>query len=83
MPEYRVSSSWYGLFLAAGTPDPIEKRWFDEVIPILNAADTKNIMTGMVVVAAQSASPQEAQTFLQSEIESWGQTIKATRVEVR
>jgi tripartite-type tricarboxylate transporter receptor subunit TctC len=74
-------STWYGLLVPAGTPQPVVTRLHDAMVRILAAPDVRNKFGSQGVEPATSA-PQEFKGYLQSEVAKWGRVIKASGMRV-
>jgi tripartite-type tricarboxylate transporter receptor subunit TctC len=73
---------WNGLFLPAGTPEPIVQRLHDATGATMNmpAVASRLGALGIAVVAPERRSSAYLTRFLASEIEKWGTMIKASGI---
>jgi len=71
---------WQGMFLPAGTPQPIVAKLASGVISILKQPDTVDrfAVLGMEIIAN---SPAEFRQVVASEIARWGKVIKAANIK--
>jgi len=68
-------STWYGLFVPAGTPRPVVERLNDTVRKIVTSDDVKQKFSPQGVEPA-SNSPEEFRAFLTAEIAKWAKVVK-------
>jgi tripartite-type tricarboxylate transporter receptor subunit TctC len=71
---------WSGFFLPKGTPAPIVERLHAATVDTLNTSSVQERLkgVGVTVVAADRRSPEYLRSFVDSEIEKWAATIKAS-----
>lgn len=69
-------STWYGLFVPAGTPQPVVERLNDTVRKIVNSDDVKQKFSPQGVEPA-SNSPEEFRAFLTAEIAKWAKVVRS------
>ena len=81
VPGFEVLG-WYGLLAPAGTPAPVIRKLFAEVVRILALADIKNLYLNGGLEAAVSASPAEFDAFIKSERDKWAKVIKAANIRI-
>jgi tripartite-type tricarboxylate transporter receptor subunit TctC len=74
-------STWYGLLVPAGTPQPAVTRLHEAMVRILAAPDVKEKFGSQGVEPAAS-TPQEFKGYLQAEVVKWGRVIKASGMRV-
>ena len=70
-------STWYGLWLPAGTPKNIVVRLNRETEKLLNSADALEQFNAQGVEPLHLPSEQFA-AYVRSEVEKWGKVIRAT-----
>jgi len=70
-------STWYGLLVPAGTPQPITARLNAEMTKILSSDATKEQFR-VQGLEATSTSPAEFGSYLRSEVDKWGKVVKAS-----
>lgn len=68
-------STWYGLYVPAGTPRPVVDRLNDAVRKIVSSDDVKQKF-GPQGVEPESSSPEEFRAFLTAEIAKWARIVK-------
>ncbi|MBI3043061.1 MAG: tripartite tricarboxylate transporter substrate binding protein [Betaproteobacteria bacterium] len=69
-------STWYGLYVPAGTPRPAVDRLNETVRKVVASADVKKRFSPQGVEPA-SNSPDEFRAFLIAEIGKWAKVVKA------
>lgn len=70
-------STWYGLLVPAGTPQPVIARLNAEMTKTLSSDATKEQFRAQGLEAT-STSPAEFGSYLRSEVEKWGKVVKAS-----
>lgn len=70
-------STWYGLLVAAGTPRPIVERLNAETGGVLRSSGVNEQFAAQGLEATPS-TPAEFGAYLRSEVEKWGQVIRAS-----
>jgi tripartite-type tricarboxylate transporter receptor subunit TctC len=75
---------WSGFFLPKGTPAPIVQRLHSATVDTLNTPSVQERLrgVGVTVVTADRRSPEYLKSFVESEIEKWADTIKASGVSL-
>ena len=74
-------STWYGLLVPAGTPQPVVKRLHAEMTKVLASSEVKERF-GAQGVEPASTSPEEFKAYLKSEVAKWAKVIKASGAKV-
>ena len=74
-------STWYGLVVPAGTPQPVVTRLHEALVRILAAPDVKEKFASQGVEPAAN-SPREFNDYLKAEVAKWGRVIKASGMRV-
>jgi tripartite-type tricarboxylate transporter receptor subunit TctC len=77
-----LADNWYGLVAPADTPAPILARLQSAAAQALNSPDVKERLAAQGAVAVGNSSA-EFQAYVKSEIERWGQVIKATGIKIK
>ncbi|MBI3937909.1 MAG: tripartite tricarboxylate transporter substrate binding protein [Betaproteobacteria bacterium] len=75
------SNTWAGLFLPAGTPQPVISRLHAEVARILSLADVKQKLASLAFEAVGN-DPQAFGHYVRSEIAKWARVIRQANVRV-
>ena len=73
---------WYGLLATGGTPAPVIKKLFAEVVRVLAQPDVKNLYANGGLDVTVSASPAEFTALIAREREKWAQVIKAANIRI-
>ncbi|MDD2728124.1 tripartite tricarboxylate transporter substrate binding protein [Malikia sp.] len=76
VPGYEASS-WFGLFVPAATPAPVQTRLHAALVKVLARPDVKKRMAeqGAEVV---SEKPEQFAAFIQAESLKWGKVVRAS-----
>jgi tripartite-type tricarboxylate transporter receptor subunit TctC len=72
--------NWWGLFVPAGTPQPIIGRLNAELVKIMRSPDVVDRFAGLGVEAL-SSTPEELTALVKAEIASFGRLIKAANIK--
>jgi tripartite-type tricarboxylate transporter receptor subunit TctC len=72
--------NWWGLFVPAGTPQPIIGRLNTELVKIMRAPDVVDRFAGLGVEAL-SSTPDELTALVKAEITNFGRLIKAANIK--
>ncbi|MEO8442552.1 MAG: tripartite tricarboxylate transporter substrate binding protein [Betaproteobacteria bacterium] len=81
VPGFEVVG-WFGLLTTAGTPAPVIKKLYTELVRILAEPDVKNLYANAGLETTVSASPAEFAALIRSEREKWAKIIKAVNLRV-
>lgn len=81
VPGFEVVG-WYGLLTTAGTPAPVIKKLYTELVRILAGPDVKNLYATAGLETAVSASPAEFAAMIRSERDKWAKVIKAVNIRI-
>ncbi len=73
VPGYE-SKSWYGIVVAAKTPQPIVARLNKEIVQVLSRPEV--VETMLAQGEAWTSSPEAFAVFIKSEHDKWGRVIK-------
>lgn len=71
------AASWGGVLAPAGTPEPVIRRYHTELARILAIPDVREKLAGLGAEVVGS-SPEEFATYIRSEIDKWGQAVRAS-----
>jgi tripartite-type tricarboxylate transporter receptor subunit TctC len=74
-------STWYGLLVPAGTPQPVIDRIHAQMMKVLASPEVKGKFGTQGVDPAPS-TPQEFKAYLRSEVAKWASVIKASGARV-
>ena len=72
--------NWWGLFVPAGTPQPVIGRLNAERVKIMRAPDVVERFAGLGV-ESRSSTPEELTALVKAEIASFGKLIKAAGIK--
>jgi len=72
--------NWWGLFVPAGTPQPVIGRLNAELVKIMKSPDVIERFA-TIGVEALSSTPEELNALVKAEIESFGKLIKAANIK--
>ncbi|WP_029352081.1 tripartite tricarboxylate transporter substrate binding protein [Bosea sp. 117] len=71
-----VSSSWQGILVPAGTPEPIVNKLHAAVVEAMKDQKIRDRMAESGVIAVSSASPAEFKAYIAADAAKWGAIIK-------
>jgi len=78
LPGFEVVG-WFGLFVPAGTPQPVIGKLNGEINKILNAPESRQRLSGHGLIPG-GGTPGDLGKFLQAEIAKWSKLIKETGI---
>lgn len=78
VPNFDVSS-WFGVFLPAGTPKPIVARLNGEIRKILELAEVRKRLIDQGADPA-SDTPEQFAAYVKSEMARWGKVVRDTGI---
>jgi tripartite-type tricarboxylate transporter receptor subunit TctC len=81
VPGFEVVG-WYGLLTTAGTPAPVIKKLFAELVRILAEPEIKNIYANAGLEATVSGSPAEFDAYIKSERDKWAKVVKTANIRI-
>ena len=76
-----ATDNWYGVFAPARTPTPIVERLHAEVVKALAAADLKQQLLELGIVATASASPAAFAGYIGQETAKWAKVIRSAGIK--
>jgi tripartite-type tricarboxylate transporter receptor subunit TctC len=79
LPEYDLTS-WYGLFLPAGTPAPIVRTVFEAATRSVQQPEVKAVLQREGTEVVLSKSPQDFADFLTRDTAFWVQLVKKSGI---
>ena len=80
LPNFDVTS-WYGLWVPAGTPRPIVQRLHGLVVKAFEEADIKDLWFKLGAEHG-GATPEQFAAFQKKEIEKWGKVVRDAKVVI-
>jgi len=75
------TDSWYGVFAPAGTPDAIVHRLNAEINRLLKLPEMRERFTQMNMGESPPKSPEEFAGTVRSDIQVWGEIVRANNVK--
>ena len=79
LPGYDFSS-WYGLMVPAGTPQPVIGRLHDETVKALKLPDLQQRLASEGCDAVGS-TPEQLAAYIKSEMARWAKVVKASGMQ--
>ena len=78
------ASAWHGLFVAKGTPAPILRKLNEALNATLETPKVQEQLAaqGAILPPKDQRSPEQLKAFVRSEVERWGRTIRAMKIEI-
>lgn len=81
LPEYGIEF-WYGLFVPAGTPQPIVKKLFEAAQAAMQQPAVKAALAREGTEVSLSASPEQFAAFLAEDARFWSKLVKDAGVKM-
>jgi tripartite-type tricarboxylate transporter receptor subunit TctC len=81
LPEYNLEF-WYGMFVPAGTPQPIVKKVFDATVAAMQQPSVKAILAREGTEVSLSASPEQFSAFLVEDDKFWVNLAKSANLKL-
>jgi tripartite-type tricarboxylate transporter receptor subunit TctC len=72
--------AWNGIFVPAGTPQPVIDVLHRELVRAYNAPDVRSQVTGTGSYVAAD-TPAEFAAFIRAEHEKWGKVIREAKIK--
>ena len=72
-----LASSWQGLLVPAGTPQPIVDKIHAAVVQVMQDAEVKKRFADVGVIATYSKSPEDFRTYIVNDAKKWEPIIAA------
>lgn len=76
-----IADNWYGIIVAAATPNDIVSKLHASLVSALQAPETKQRMESQGANAL-SSSPQELAAYMRNETIKWGKIIKTAGIKL-
>ncbi|TBR27643.1 MAG: tripartite tricarboxylate transporter substrate binding protein, partial [Reyranella sp.] len=76
-----IVSTWYGLWAIKGTPEPIVKRMYDEVVKALKSPKLQAIWKEQLAQTGGESQAEFAKR-IRTEIEKWQKVVNAAGVKL-
>jgi tripartite-type tricarboxylate transporter receptor subunit TctC len=77
-----VMSTWFGLAMPHGTPQPIVDRVNAEVMKVLAAPDIAAKLAAMGIDPAKPNTPADFAKFMRDDVARWKQVVTAAKLEL-
>lgn len=81
MPQVEADN-WYGLVVAAATPEPVAAKLRSAAIEALHSSEVKEKYLANGAIAVGNSS-EEFAAYVKSEIERWGKVIAAAGIKIK
>ncbi|MCD2513765.1 Bug family tripartite tricarboxylate transporter substrate binding protein [Comamonas endophytica] len=81
LPDYDIEF-WYGIFLPAGTPEPIVRKVYDAAISAMRQPQVKATLARDGTEVSTSESPAAFRSFLAEDGKFWVNLVKNANVKV-
>jgi tripartite-type tricarboxylate transporter receptor subunit TctC len=81
MPDVKADN-WYGLVVAAATPDAVFAKLHRAAVEALHSAEVKEKYLSQGAVAVGNSS-EEFAAYVRSEIDRWGKVISAAGIKIK
>ena len=75
------ADNWYAIVVPAGTPQPIVDKLHAAILQATNAPEVKEKLKTIGSETISMASPAEFPAFLRSELDRWGEVVRAAGLE--
>ena len=78
------ASVWNAFFFPKGTPEPIVRKMNQAIGTMIDRPDVKQRLEalGLVIVGPERRSPEYLSGFVRTEVERWGEAIRAAGISV-
>ena len=77
-----VMSTWFGLAMPHGTPQPIVERVNAEVMKVLASPDIAAKLAAMGIDPAKPNTPADFAAFMRNDVARWKKVVKAANLEL-
>jgi len=81
LPEYNLEF-WYGMFVPAGTPQPIVRKIYDATVTAMQQPSVTAALAREGTEVSLSASPEQFNAFLVEDDKFWVNLAKSANVKV-
>jgi len=81
LPEYNLEF-WYGMFVPAGTPQPIVRKIYDATITAMQQPSVKAVLAREGTEVSISASPEQFNAFLVEDDKFWVNLAKSANLKL-
>lgn len=76
-----VTSSWWGFFVSAATPEPLRRKIFDDIQDVLKQPELRARLVQLGMEPSLATQP-EFQRFLDNEVERWTALTKTRTINL-
>jgi tripartite-type tricarboxylate transporter receptor subunit TctC len=81
LPEYNLEF-WYGMFVPAGTPQPIVRKIYDATVTAMQQPSVKAVLAREGTEVSLSASPEQFDAFLVEDDKFWVNLAKSANLKL-
>jgi tripartite-type tricarboxylate transporter receptor subunit TctC len=81
LPEYNLEF-WYGMFVPAGTPQPIVRKIYDATVTAMQQRSVKAVLAREGTEVSLSASPEQFDAFLVEDDKFWVNLAKSANLKL-
>ncbi len=81
LPEYNLEF-WYGMFVPAGTPQPIVRKVYDATVAAMQQPTVKAALAREGTEVSISPSPEEFASFLVEDDKFWSNLVRSANVKI-
>ena len=73
--------AWWGVFTAAGTPQPIIDKLNAELVKVLQRPEINKQLSESMGMTIKASNPAELQAWTQAELQRWAKVIKDNNIK--
>lgn len=73
--------AWWGIFTAAGTPQPIIDKLNAELVKVLQRPEINKQLSETMGMTIKASNPAELQAWTQAELQRWAKVIKDNNIK--
>ena len=75
--------AWWGVFTAAGTPQPIIDKLNAELVKVLQKPEINKQLSESMGMTIKASNPAELQAWTQAELQRWAKVIKDNNIKLQ
>ena len=76
------ADNWYGLVVAAATPEPVAAKLQSTAVAALQSPEVKDKLASLGAIAVGNSS-EEFTAYVKRETERWGKVISAAGIKIK